>query len=78
MADQDTWLESKIGTEIRIYLAVTTEGKMYSHVGRLEYVEAAGIVLEDRWFNRSQIAYVEVYTRDERTTIPVTQHRRGS
>jgi len=75
MADQDTWLESKIGTEIRIYLAVARQdGRMDWKIGTLESVEPAGIVVDDRWFNRSQIVYIEVRTSDESPTIRVIQH----
>ena len=59
MADQDTWLEDKVGQEVRVYIAVEQGNSLFGRTGVLTSVQENGIVIEDMWFNRSQIAYVQ-------------------
>lgn len=59
MAEQDTWLESRVGKEIRVFLAAYEGEGWVGFIGILEAVEGSGLVVGGQWFNRMQIAYVE-------------------
>ena len=74
------WLESRVGTRVRVYLAVNQtsvsgHGGLIGHVGLLDGVEESGLIIDGKWFNRVQIAFVEEAPESGSTTTPVRDVR---
>ena len=83
MAEQDAWLDSRLGTRIRVFLAINQTSSsghdsLVGHSGLLDGVEDSGLIIDGKWFNRVQIAYIEDAPESTEPQVArVVQRRRG-